>query len=83
MRIVKLILIGAVTLAAAGAAEAGWFGSKQPQAISPIYRARSSDGNRLSHVLREYKYNRPGWGGLWKQVYASHPNRLQPYIRGY
>jgi hypothetical protein len=83
MRIVRLIVLSAVALTVSGVADAGWFGSGQPKPISVLFRGQPWDASHRFHTMREYKYNRPGWGGLWKQVYASHPNRPQPYIRGY
>lgn len=83
MRIARLIVISAIALAASGAAEAGWFGSKQPKAISVLDRGRAWNANRMSHATRDNRYNRPGWGSLSAQVYGPHPNRMQPYIRGY
>jgi hypothetical protein len=82
-QVVVVVALGTALLASSGVAQAGWFGSKQPKPLDLLARGRNWDPSHINHPLREYKYNRPGWGGLWKQVYASHPNRPHAYIRGY
>jgi hypothetical protein len=85
MSIARLIVIGSLLMGASAAAEAGWLGSGSglPKPIDNLQIHRLADAGRRAHPLREYKYNRAGWGAQWKQIFRNYSYRAQPYIRGY
>lgn len=85
MRIARLIVIGGLLVVVSSAAEAGGRGSdaKLPKPIDVLSISRPWDPSRTRPSLREHKYNKPGWGAQWKQLFHTTPYRAQPYIRGY
>ena len=83
MRIAVLVVSCGLLLGASGAAEAGWFGSKQPKPISVLNISPPWNANHAGSHVRQHRYNKPGWGAQWKQFFRMGPYRAQPYVRGY
>jgi hypothetical protein len=85
MRIAGLIVLGGLLLGASGVAEARWlvFGSKQPKPIKILDINRNWNSTHGSNQTGEHKYNKPGWGAQWKQIFRDRRHPSHPYVRGY
>jgi hypothetical protein len=75
------MLTGVLLVGATGGADAGWFGSSAPKPLDVLGIKRLVDPNHMNHALRERKYDQPGWGSLWKQVFKEVPGHLGHYVR--
>ena len=82
MRIAGWVVLGALVLGSASA-EAGWFGSSSnhPKPIHVLNINRSWDAGHAIVHLRSGKYDKPGWGAQWKQVFRNANHVNHHYLR--